>query len=296
VIASPEVTIVTAAFGPPRFLEATLDAARRQTLGDFELLVGDDSGLEETKALVESLGDERIVYLRNPQRLGPARNHRMLLTRARGRFVSILNQDDLWRADFLEVMCGALRHEREAVLAFCDHGVIDESGSPLESLTSQLSVKYGRSILRPGTHRPFEELVLRQTIPLAMGSVLANQQQIWRRLPSWSEGAYDLWIAAALAGTGRGAIFVPERLSFWRTHSGSLTASGGIAGRIGALETWSRLGTATGFQSHRSALLRRSAGGWIRLLRDGVARGRPEMRHAGFRGLRRLVRRWLREW
>lgn len=294
--ANPEVTIVTATYGPPRFLEAALDAARRQTLSDFELLVGDDSGLEETKALVESLGDERIVYLRNPKRFGPARNHRMLLIRARGRFVSILNQDDLWRPDFLEKMCGALRRERDAVVAFCDHGVIDESGSPLEALTSELSVRYGRSVLRPGAHRPFEELVLRQAIPLAMGSVLANQQQIWRRLPGWSEGAYDLWLAAALASTGRGAIFLPERLSFWRTHSASLTASGGIAGRIGGLETWSRLSTGTAFRSHRSALLRRSVGGWIRLWRDGVTRRRPEMRRAGSRGLRRLVRRWLRGW
>jgi glycosyltransferase involved in cell wall biosynthesis len=293
--ASPEVTIVTATYGPPTFLEATLDAARRQTLSNFELLVGDDSGLEETKALVESIGDERIAYLRNPNRLGPARNHRKLLTRARGRFVSILNQDDLWRPDFLEVMCSALRREQDAVLAFCDHEVIDEGGLPMEELTNELSARYGRSELRPGTHRPFEELVLRQTIPLAMGSVLANQQQIWRRLPAWSEGAYDLWIAAALACTGHGAIFLPERLSFWRTHSGSLTASGGMAGRIGALETWSRLSMENAFRSHRSALLRRSVGGWIRLWRDGVTRRRPEMRRAGSRGLRRLLRRWLRE-
>lgn len=292
---SPEVSIVTATYGPPRFLAATLDSARRQTLCDFELLVGDDSGLEETKALVESLGDERIVYLQNPNRLGPAMNHRKLLTRARGRFVSILNQDDLWRPDFLEVMCCALRQERDAVLAFCDHGVIDESGDTLEALTNELSVKYGRSALRSGMHRPFGELVLRQTIPLAMGSVLSNQPQIWRRLPSWSEGSYDLWIAAALASTGQGAIFLPERLSFWRTHSGSLTASGSNAGRIGAVETWSRLSMARGFQSHRSALLRRSAGGWIRLWRDGLKRRRPELRHAGSRGLRRLILRWLRE-
>lgn len=290
----PRVSVLTATFGPPVYLGETLESACRQSFGDFELLVGDDSRSEETRKVVEALGDPRIRYSRNETRLGPARNHRRLLSRARGSLIAILNQDDIGSPDFLERLCRELDDGPESVLAFTDHGVIDESGIRRDAIAVELSRRYGRSTLKEGAHRPFLDLVMRQTIPLAMGSVFRNRNQVLRGLPGWSAGAYDLWITGALAATGEGANFVATRLSWWRAHSESLTSRGGVDGRAAGLEVWSRWALHPAFRDERGTLIRKAAEGWLRLWVNGALRADGCATRKAWRGLARLGRRFAR--
>lgn len=290
----PRVSILTATYGPPAYLSATLESACHQSFGDFELLVGDDSRSEETRQVVEALGDPRIRYSSNETRLGPARNHRRLLFRARGSLIAILNQDDLWSPEFLERLCRELDDGPGSVLAFTDHGVIDENGARRDAIAAELSRRYGRSALKEGIHRPFLDLVLRQAIPLAMGSVFRNRHQVLRGLPGWSAGAYDLWITGALAATGEGASFIATRLSWWRAHSESLTARGGIEGRAAGLEIWSRWALHPAFREFRGTLIRKAGEGWLRLWLKGALRADGNASRIAWRGLARLGRRFAR--
>jgi glycosyltransferase involved in cell wall biosynthesis len=255
------------------------------------LLVGDDSGDSSVEDVAFSLRDARIAWIRNPKRLGPALNHRNLVHHARGDLIAILNHDDLWAPGFLERLCAELDTDRTAILAFCDHGVVDTSGTPLVEAAAEMSRTYGRAALREGLHRPFQRLVMQQTIPLAMGTLFRNRRDVLRRLPGWSAGAYDMWIAGALAATREGAIFVREGLSKWRVHSGSLTAAGGVEGRAGVLEVWSRLARHEGFRDFRTELLRRAATGWVRLWLHGLRQRDEKARVAAIRGVARLIRR-----
>jgi hypothetical protein len=129
---------------------------------------------------------------------------------------------------------------------------------------------------------------------LAMGSVFRNCRPLLRRLPGWSAGAYDHWLAGALAATGAGASFVATPLSWWRTHPGSLTASGGVPGRVAGLEVWSRWAVNPAFSDVRGRLIRRAGEGWIRLWLHGAARADELARREASRGLIRMIRRLVR--
>src|SRR5665811_9119 len=74
----------------------------RQTYRDFELLILDDASTDETPAVCASLDDPRIHCVRHPRNLGMTANWNKGFELARGRFVSLLHDDDQWESRFLE--------------------------------------------------------------------------------------------------------------------------------------------------------------------------------------------------
>lgn len=66
------VSIVITTFNRTIYLKEAILSALSQTFADFELLVCDDGGLEETRSLCDSFDDRRIRHIVNPERLGIA--------------------------------------------------------------------------------------------------------------------------------------------------------------------------------------------------------------------------------
>ena len=76
-------------------LEACLRTVLDQPGDDYEIVVSDDQGPPGIRALIERLAQpDRIRYLRTPQRLGLRGNFEHCVTHSRGRYVTILGDDD----------------------------------------------------------------------------------------------------------------------------------------------------------------------------------------------------------
>jgi Glycosyl transferase family 2 len=236
--ALPLVSIVVATYKTqPGHLRAALQSALAQSHTHLEIIVTDDSPDDSLCALVHSLGDDRLRYQHNQPALGVANNHWHALRQARGEFVVVLNHDDWIAPSFVHCMVGALVAQPKAVLAFCDHWVINNEGQKLPVQTEQTSVAWGRAVLAPGLHRPFAALVVAQSIPMVMGT-LFRRSALPSSLPPDAGPAYDLWLALLVCRSGAGAWYVPERLSAWRTHSDNLTSVAGMDWRLGAAQCW----------------------------------------------------------
>ncbi|MBV8230598.1 MAG: glycosyltransferase [Planctomycetaceae bacterium] len=246
----PAVTSVIAAYRAGDFLRQAIASALAQTLTDLEVLVSDDADDPEVRRLTESFLDPRIRYRSNPTRLGPAGNHWAALLAARGRYVAILNHDDLWRPEYLASAVPVLDHTPDAVLVFCDHDVIDPSGRPLPAEADRTAKQWGRDRLTPGLYRPFPDLVARQAIPVAMGCLFRREGIDPTGLPDVGP-AYDLWLAFALCRTGGGAYYLTDRLTAWRVHPGQLTATRNEGWTRGALACWQAMADDPAFRPVR---------------------------------------------
>ena len=101
-------------------------------------------------------------------------------------------------------MVAALEAEPVAVLAFCDHWIIDDAGRRLDAETDRSSRHWGRAELAPGLHRPFVQLVAAQSVPLAMGAMFRHVElpQGWARDAG---PAYDLWLCYLLGAAAAAA-------------------------------------------------------------------------------------------
>ncbi len=254
----PAVTAVIATYRAGEYLRHAIVSALAQTYVDIEVLVSDDAGDPGVRRLAESFDDPRIRYRSNPSRLGPAGNHRAAILAARGRYVAILNHDDLWRPEYLASAVPVLDSTPEAVLVFCDHDVIDPAGRSLSAEADDTTKLWGRDKLSQGLHRPFPDLVARRSIPVAMGCLFRRDAIDLTALPDVGP-AYDLWLAFALCRTGGGAYYMPKRMTAWRVHPEQITATRDDAWRRGALACWDAIAEDPIFWPVRRTVRRRLA-------------------------------------
>ena len=82
-----------------------------QTLGDFEITLLDDGASDEYRSMVESIGDARVRYHRNPARLGAMRNMFQAITAGTGKYTLAFHEDDLLGSRYLATAVSILERD-----------------------------------------------------------------------------------------------------------------------------------------------------------------------------------------
>jgi glycosyltransferase involved in cell wall biosynthesis len=127
----PVVSIIIPTYGHAAYVCATLDSVLAQTFHDYEIIVVNDGSPDDTAERLKPLvaaGTIRYLEQSNGGQ-GAARNRG--LSEARGEFIALLDDDDLWPADKLAWQVQALRRNVEAVLVYGRPACIDPSGAPI---------------------------------------------------------------------------------------------------------------------------------------------------------------------
>jgi len=117
--ADPAVTILTPAYNSGAYIAETVESVLRQTCGDFELLVIDDGSTDDTLEAVRAAarGDSRVKTFTSPHG-GPASARNVGLLHARGRFITLLDSDDVWDPRYLSEQLSLLhRHPEVAIVS-----------------------------------------------------------------------------------------------------------------------------------------------------------------------------------
>ena len=108
------VSVVIPTYNYGRFVRQAVDSALAQTYPHREVIVVDDGSTDDTKARLEPYGGGiRYVYQEN-QGLSAARNAG--IRSARGRYVALLDADDLWHPQKLERQVAYLASHPEVAL------------------------------------------------------------------------------------------------------------------------------------------------------------------------------------
>jgi glycosyltransferase involved in cell wall biosynthesis len=97
----PYFTIAIPTYNRAAFLRQAINSALSQTDSDFELIISDNASTDDTPAVVASIKDERLRYVRQPANLGAIKNVNFLVREARGRFFVLHQDDDLLHPEFL---------------------------------------------------------------------------------------------------------------------------------------------------------------------------------------------------
>jgi len=123
----PLVPVVPATYNRSAFLPRAIDSALGQTLGDLEVIVADDGSTDDTPAVLDGFGDDRLRPFR---RAGTDRLLPTMLTRTPG----LGGQAGAWRA------LSPARGRRDARLRKSRHGGETGSGrtgrGPMSSATA----------------------------------------------------------------------------------------------------------------------------------------------------------------
>lgn len=111
----PFFTVVVPTYNRAHFIQRAIDSVKRQRFEDWELLIIDDGSTDNTKETVQpELADPRIQYIyQSNAKESAARNNGM--RRAKGKFICLLDSDDIYHENHLSLLHERIVKENEAV-------------------------------------------------------------------------------------------------------------------------------------------------------------------------------------
>lgn len=121
------VSVIIPTFNRAGKVMAAVRSALDQTYTGIEVLVVDDGSTDDTRKVVEELGDERIRYLfQENAGLPVARNRGM--AESRGDYVAFLDSDDTWLPWKLQAQVAVLAAFPQAGMVWTNMAAVDEDG------------------------------------------------------------------------------------------------------------------------------------------------------------------------
>jgi len=137
------VTAAIATYNRAGLLVEAVDSVLAQTYEDFELLVIDDGSTDSTREALEPYAG-RLRYVRQENR-GRAAARNAAIALASGRFVALLDSDDLWLPDKLTRQVEAFERNPRAGLVHGQVELVDGSGNPLPRETAEERLLFSRA-------------------------------------------------------------------------------------------------------------------------------------------------------
>jgi glycosyltransferase involved in cell wall biosynthesis len=217
----PIVSIITPTFNHERFIAQCIQSVLSQTYPHWEQIIIDDGSTDQTGEIISQYKDSRIKYIRQENkgiwRLSEAYNKALEISR--GEFIAILEGDDFWPQDKLEVQIRKFTCD-DTVLSWGKAKNVDINGILLGVLPKE--VKSFMSLSR--------EQVLGR---LLLGNAMHSCTVICRKSALQSIGGfkqskdmpyvdYPTWLELSLIGD-----FLPidEILGCYRKHDSQISCS-----------------------------------------------------------------------
>lgn len=128
---APAVSVAIIACNSAESLPRTLDSLRRQSFGDFELLLVDDGSTDRTWSLVTDLDWPRLRAHRNTARRGEAAAFNQALEWAVGDYFAFIAAGDMLAGERLEKQLALLNRHDSVVAVSTAVGWVDAQGRTL---------------------------------------------------------------------------------------------------------------------------------------------------------------------
>ena len=202
----PSVSVIIPAYGHRDFLMQTLESVFAQSYTDYEVIVVNDGSPDDTETLLAHLVREgRIQYVKQDNR-GQAIARNRGLSMASGRYIALLDDDDLWPADKLSWQVEELSRQPEAVMVYGQH--LQLGKSPAKIFPGEFAPDGSAfdAFVDAGWIRSPGQTLIRAEVLRDIGGFDAA---------IWGTDDWDLWLRLAKAGA---FIYRPRVALHYRMH------------------------------------------------------------------------------
>ncbi|NEP48273.1 MAG: glycosyltransferase family 2 protein [Moorea sp. SIO3C2] len=229
-----KVSVIIPVYKVEKYIAATVESVLAQTYKNFELLLIDDGSPDNSIEICQQINDPRIkIICQDNQGVSAARNTG--IRHAQGKYIALLDGDDLWVPEKLEKHVLHLETSPHVGVSFSYSAFIDETGTPLGiyqiAKTKDITTDY---------------IMCRN--PIGNGSTPVIRQEVFEAIryrdEQAAEDAYfdpklhnvedvECWLRMAIK-TDWHMEGLPEPLTLYRIHSQGHSAS--ILKHINSLE------------------------------------------------------------
>lgn len=115
---APLVTVTVTTYNRAGMVTEALDSVFAQTYPNFEVIVVDDGSTDDTGRVIKEHYGDRLTYIYQENQ-GPPAARNASVRAARGKYIGLMDDDDLWLPTKLEKQVAALEERPECALAYC---------------------------------------------------------------------------------------------------------------------------------------------------------------------------------
>lgn len=215
-------SLVAAAYRSEDYVGALVDSVRAQTRTDWELIVVDDGSPDDLATEVEQRTDDpRVRLIRLPENRGVSAARNAGAAAASGRYIVVVDSDDMLRHDFLERMGERLATIGRLAMAGCTYQVVDSTGRPTQSRPLPAPLPSGGD--------PEATLLWLLGELFQYGPVSVLERAVFEQIGGYDEHLWfgedwDLWVRATASTRGQ-VVLIDEPIYIYRHHLASVTGA-----------------------------------------------------------------------
>lgn len=213
------ISVCIATYNGEKYIQQQLESILLQLEQNDEIVVSDDGSTDNTLRIIDAFNDERIkVYINKKDESlknypaasfrYAAKNFENAINRARGEYIYLSDQDDVWKPDRIKKTKPFLS---EVDMVMCNYGVIDETGLIInDKLYTENPVSH--SLLRNMFSTPF------------LGCCMAFRREVLSYCFPFPKACigHDYWIGCMVLHIGTFK-FIEEPLHLYRKHNANVS-------------------------------------------------------------------------
>jgi|TARA_B110000027_G_scaffold60438_2_gene65086 glycosyltransferase involved in cell wall biosynthesis len=97
------ISIILSTYNNEQTISYSIKSILNQSYEDFELIIVNDCSKDNTKKVIKSFEDRRIVYLENNSNIGRSQSRNKAIKHANGNFIAVMDGDDISVPERLEI-------------------------------------------------------------------------------------------------------------------------------------------------------------------------------------------------
>ena len=209
---NPTVSVVIPTYNRAMLLPRVIQSVLNQTFKDFELIIVDDSSIDNTQEVIKSFEDERIRYIRHEKNKGGSATRNTGIKVAQGEYIGLLDDDDEWLPEKIEKQVNkfkSLSDEFGVVYSGFSY-VSEEKGKIVSNIIPTLRGRLYKSLLK--------RCIVGSPTPLIKRSCFQKVGFFDETLPSCQD--WDMWIRISKC---YGFDFVPDVLAKHYVHGAQVS-------------------------------------------------------------------------
>ncbi|MCA1576797.1 MAG: glycosyltransferase family 2 protein [Acidobacteria bacterium] len=214
------ISVAMCSYNGAEFLPAQLASIAEQTRVPDEIVVCDDASTDDTRRVLESFARTSPIPVSlyfSDRNTGSLKNFERAIGLCTGDVIVLSDQDDVWRADKLQLQEQALRDHPKAGLVFSDAELVDKN---LNTLGRRMWDQVGfdahkQKLIRTG--KSLDVLITGWTVTGATMAFRSDYVKLALPIPANIAMIHDGWIALTVASVAD-VVFIEEPLIKYRQH------------------------------------------------------------------------------
>ncbi len=208
--AEPRVSLLMPCYNSEQYIAEAIDSALAQTMPDFELLVRDDGSDDDTVAIARDYAarDPRVRLFQGEHR-GPGPATKELAELSRGKYVGLIDSDDILMPGALAATAAVLDTDPAAGMVYTDYWDMSADGSKL-IYGNRCKIPYSPERLLVDL-MTFHFRLIRRSVILEPGLISTDFPAAWD---------YDMCLKISERHT---IVHLPEPLYKYRIRRGSIS-------------------------------------------------------------------------